>query len=204
MQLFIGLSSPGVNAAGVRGAQELATHEIAYGVNTYICDQNFERIEESTSITKGKSQGSVYKLCFEPNEKATEDGVGIKSIDSFSWKLGDDVEQFAVVDGEDFILSTTKCGMGKNKQICSVETMLGGAFYRTNGSLTGLGTATMTVGDRQVELMYDDWHQLHVEFVMTTSNTSTEHGSMKSLINNGGDSIETTVVESTSERTDGN
>ena len=193
----------GGNAAGVRGAQELATSEIGYGVNTFVCDQNLERIHESIS----KKQGSVFKLCFEPNEKAIEDGVGIKSIDSFTWKRGDSVEQFAVVDGEDFVLSTSQCGTGKNKRMCSLETMLGGAFYRNRGPVTGLGTATMIGSDslHVVQLIYDDWHQLNIEFVTATTDTAIENGSFESLMKDGGDSVETTVVvASTSERGDGN
>jgi hypothetical protein len=132
-------------------AGEQTAQELGYGVTVYACDANLKRVPAGQTP---QNQGSIHRVCFQPNEKATTDGVGIRSIDSFVWKRsGSNIEQVAVVSGRgDGVLSTLVCG----DYICHLETMLGADFYRSTGSVVGAGTATMTLGGGNVEMKFEE------------------------------------------------
>ena len=160
-------ASSTTDAAGVRGLASTAEPEqhyhpspytLGYGINVYECNENLERVAQHP-------EGSdVYKLCFEPNEKAIQDDIGILSIDYFSWKRpcqeNSDgnrmhLEQLAVLDMQVEQFSTLKCLGGK---ICTLETDLGSEFYRHIGKTEGYGTATLSIGG-VVEMKFEGLHK---------------------------------------------
>lgn len=132
-------------------AKKLFTED-GYGVNVYECDKKFERL--STENRQKKVQGSSYRVCFRPNEKALEDGVSIKSIDYFNWEMEhkDGVaEQAAIINGQDDgILSILHCE--EDGSLCYLESILGSPFYVDAGSVLGYGAATLTMDKGKVEM----------------------------------------------------
>lgn len=123
-----------------------------YAVNVFECDRSLKPL--SSENRQRKIPGSSYRLCFQPNENALEDGVGIESVDFFTWELNHRegvTEQKAVVNGNgDNILSVLTCQ--EDKKLCYLDSMLITAFYVDSGSVLGYGVATLTANKGQVEM----------------------------------------------------
>jgi hypothetical protein len=156
--------------------------ELGYGVRMYECDGKWNEV---TTTASPKSQGSILRVCFEPNAMAQADGVGIRSIDSFTWKKNnngndnDGAEQAAVVDGrDDGVLSSLECNDADT--ICSLDTMLGADFYSRGSSVYGVGTATMTMGSGSVETGIEEGGFAKVVSTSTMSGTSMSSSSSSS------------------------
>ncbi len=120
-----------------------STHD-GYSLEVFECDRNLKSLP--TAERQRKIPGSSYRLCFQPNEKALADGVGIERIDHFNWELQhrDGVaKQQAVINGNgDNVLSILTCT--ENKKLCYLDSMLVTAFYVDSGSVLGYGAATFT------------------------------------------------------------
>ena len=168
---------------------QLSAEELGYNVYAFLCNENLERISSNSK----NHQGSAYRACFEPNEKAKEDGVGIRTIDSFTWKLGDNTSQDAVIDGKaDEVLNILACGVGPNQHMCYAESMLNADFYHSRGYVTGVGVATMTIGSGKVEMNIEQdgdiatnangGFSVSATSSITTSTTTTTIGSAKKKI----------------------
>lgn len=121
-------------------------------MNVYECDRSLQPL--STEDRQQKVPGSSYRLCFQPNENALEDGIGIESIDSFTWELNHRegvTEQTAVVNGDgDNMLSLLTCQ--EDNKLCYLDSMLTTAFYVDSGSVLGYGVATLTGNKGKVEI----------------------------------------------------
>ena len=84
-----------------------------YGVHTYECDAQANEIR-NIDDRQEKKRGGVYLICFSPNEKAVEDGVGIAAINEFTWEMEHEdgtARQRAVINGSgDFALTDRRRG----------------------------------------------------------------------------------------------
>ena len=150
--LYLALMLPCTAVAAVR--QEINTSEdFGYGVDFFECDQEFNKIPwEKRHV---KNQGSVYRMCIQPNAKARQEGVGIKSVDKLIWHM-------TTVEAPGFV-STDAVTNGKAdnqinilseeipSQLFVLESMLPVSFYINPGAVQGLGLATMTKGSGDVE-----------------------------------------------------
>jgi hypothetical protein len=116
-----------------------------YLVIGYRCDAANDKVVIDLAIT----QGTVVKVCVEPDAEATADGIKMRSIDDFTWSRNspNTVNQPAIV-GRNRVaanqLTTLVCTGGQ--QICSFETILFAAFYTTPGAVLGAGVASMQFG----------------------------------------------------------
>lgn len=118
--------------------------EEGYAVEIFECDSNLEEL--STENRQVKTQGSSYRFCFRPNQKALDDDVGIERINYFNWELlhkKGTAEQRAVIDGVgDNILSILTCN--DDKKLCFLDSMLKAEFYVDSGSVLGYGLVTLS------------------------------------------------------------
>jgi hypothetical protein len=154
-------------ALTVVNAEETAV-ELGYGVRIYECDGNLEEL--SFDDRQVKRKGSVYRICFAPNQKAEADGVGISKIDHFTFETEHDkgtALQKAIENGaDDGAVTILTCGMGDSQNVCVLDTLLAAGFYRNTGSVLGTGEASMTKGAGKVEL--EKWlFQAKFNFVWT-------------------------------------
>ena len=151
---------------GVRGAVHHgpSSYEVGYEIDVYACDENMEQVHSTDQLAFLIDQGSVYKLCFEPNEKARLDGVHINAIGYFDWRrqgrtCEEYAQQVAVWDAKAVESSLLVCDDDYRVK-CSLETMLGEAFHHDTHQgqpITGYGTATLTTGDI-VALNFQGWN----------------------------------------------
>jgi hypothetical protein len=123
-----------------------------YKIEIFECDTNLEEL--STENRQRKIQGSSYRICFRPNQKALDDGIGIERIDYFNWELFHSrgvTEQKAVTDGNgDDILTVLTCKDDGN--LCYLDSMLISDFYVDAGSVLGYGEATLTENKGKIEM----------------------------------------------------
>lgn len=73
---------------------EVTRGEKSYGADAFLCNPDTGEIYESNIFT----QGNIISVCVKPNQEAIDDGLFLKSIDSFSWTR-EAVSQLAIVDG---------------------------------------------------------------------------------------------------------
>jgi hypothetical protein len=116
-----------------------------YLVIGYRCNANNEKVEINEAIT----QGTVVKVCVEPDAEATADGIKMRSIDDFTWsRVTPNVVNQPAIVGKNQVaanqLTTLVCIGGSQK--CSFETILFAAFYTTPGAVLGSGVASMQFG----------------------------------------------------------
>jgi hypothetical protein len=139
-------------AFAVSATEEQTAEELGYGVEVFECNNNLEELH--IDDRQPKNQGSVLRVCFRPNEKAKEDGVGIRRIEFFVWQMehADGLaEQYGVKNGRgDDVLSMLDCEA--DGTLCFLDTLLGTDFYRNRGSVEGVGEATMRIGMGAVPL----------------------------------------------------
>jgi len=149
-------------------AVEKTALELNYRVDAFECTDELEKIVDNDDKPK-KQIGTVYKICFEPNEVAREAGVGIKEINSWEWETSYDggvALQKAVIDGKGVGgLSYVECQDGG--KICSLDTMLTTEFYKNPGSVLGRGEASFTAGTGTVHVKQDIFQ---VGFTMSFTN----------------------------------
>jgi hypothetical protein len=128
--------------------------EMGYGVQVAECDADLEFIGSSSPDRQAKSQGSTMRICFRPNEKARDDGVGMRAVESFTWDMEHQdgaAVQVAVKNGkDDGMLSYLVCEEGS--QVCYLDTMLTANFYVNAGSVQGTGVAHLTFGSEPIEI----------------------------------------------------
>jgi hypothetical protein len=107
-----------------------------YGAEAYLCDPANPSEELDSNIF---SQGSVIQVCVKPNQKAIDDGLGLYSIDSFSWVKGY-VEQPAVVGGGSASNGLTQFSCSPFSTYCSFTSMLYADFYKATREPTSSPT----------------------------------------------------------------
>jgi hypothetical protein len=116
-----------------------------YLVVGYRCDANNNAVGNTDPI----NQGTVVKVCVEPDSEAIADGIKMRSIDDFTWTRSTPnvVNQPAII-GRNVVannqLTTLDCLPGD--AICTFDTILFAAFYTTPGAVLGSGVASMQFG----------------------------------------------------------
>jgi hypothetical protein len=127
---------------------------MGYGVEVAECDENLDFIAVSSPDRQVKSQGSTIRICFRPNEKARDDGIGMREVESFTWEMDHKdgtAEQVAVKNGkDDGMLSYLSCQEGS--KVCFLDTLLLANFYLNSGSVLGTGVAHLTFGSEPIEI----------------------------------------------------
>lgn len=153
-------------------AVEKTALELNYGVVAFECNDKLEMIVDQDDKSK-KIIGTVHRICFEPNQVASEAGVGIKKINSWEWETSYDggvAVQTAVTDGNGVGgLSHVECQDGG--KICLLDTMLTTDFYQNAGSVLGKGEASFTAGTGTVVAKKD---LFQVGFTMKFTNSDGE------------------------------
>jgi hypothetical protein len=179
-------------------ATEMTAQELGYRIDVYECDANLKMIP--TEDRQVKNQGSVYRVCFRPNNKALEDGVGIKEIHSFAWELETKkgvVEQQAVINGNgDDVLSILNCE--EDRKLCYLDSLLGSRFYVDPGSVLGYGEAYLTIGTGTVDM--EKWlFQYDFKFTMKNPDGTEMNGEEAAELMARMDDQEAVVVEANME-----
>eukprot|EP00536_Pseudo-nitzschia_multiseries_P012279 jgi/Psemu1/31570/gm1.31570_g len=132
---------------GAIATDQIAT-DLNYSVDVYECGEDLRELSEHQQ----KEFGSVYRVCFEPNQAAKDAGVAIKTLDSWEWSTSLQtglVVQPAVVDGNATIgLSVFECL--ENGKKCYLDSIFGLNFYENQLSVQGRGEASMTFGTSTV------------------------------------------------------
>jgi hypothetical protein len=152
--------------------------EMGYGVEVAECDADLNWIAATSPDRQTKShQGgtsSIIRICFRPNEKARDDGIGMRMVESFTWEMeheGGTAIQVAVKDGkDDGVLSYLNCqeeeeqqqqqqqqGSSQQQTVCFLDTLLGTNFYVNAGSVLGTGVAHLAFGSGDEPIDIEKW-----------------------------------------------
>jgi hypothetical protein len=121
-----------------------------YQVEGYQCTYGNQPLSE-LQLALSRNQGSLIRVCVRPDETARDDGIYMRSIDSFVFErdyggaIGK-VTQVAIVNGEeaDNLLTLLYCTAGD--EICAFESLLMAIFFRLSGAVDGTGIASMQFG----------------------------------------------------------
>ena len=126
--------------------------EDGYRIEIFECDNHLDEL--STENRQRKIQGSSYRICFRPNDKALEDDIGIESITHFKWelehKLGVTAQQAVLNNAGDNILTMLTCN--DDGKLCYLDSMLTADFYVDAGSVLGYGEAIFKGNKGTVEM----------------------------------------------------
>lgn len=141
-----------IGALNVRDKDKLIqTANQAYEVEGYQCDYSNEPLSE-LDLALSRNQGSIIRVCVRPNDEARNNGIFMRSIDSFVFERNYGgsigmVSQVAIENKEpaDNLLTILYCEPGD--RICVFETILMATFFRLPGSVEGSGLASMQFGD---------------------------------------------------------
>ena len=136
--------SDGFDVADVSVApkdQLLSTAAQAYTVQGYMCDFGTDTLADtSTALT----QGSLITVCVKPNQDGIDDGIKMRSIDSFIWTRGA-TSQAAIATNTAASNSLTTYDsadcIGLN--YCQFSSILFAEFYATSGLVSGSGVSSM-------------------------------------------------------------
>jgi hypothetical protein len=121
-----------------------------YLIDGYQCDA-FGVELDAAALAATRNQGSVIKVCVEPDQEARESGIYMRSIDSFTFIRSDvtpPIEQPAITGpntASNNGLTAVTCSRGLAQ--CWFETILFAAFYASPGSVGGEGVGSMQFGD---------------------------------------------------------
>ena len=115
----------------------------AYQVVGFLCNPD----NSVSTSTEALNQGSVVRVCVEPETEAKNDGIKMRSIDSFSFSR-DTFTQQAIVGGSEApnLLTTYDSGACRGSDTCAFETILFANFYSSVGAVNGAGVASMQFG----------------------------------------------------------
>ena len=87
-----------------------------YGVEAYLCDPANPTVQIAITEENAPQQGSLVSVCIAPDAAASEDGVVMSNIDTFTWTR-DSIEQPAIENGEQATnppLTTMSCEAGSS------------------------------------------------------------------------------------------
>ena len=154
---LVALATAAINVSAnddAAAAVHKTASEMGYGVEVAECDADLDFIATNSPDRQVKSQGSTIRICFRPNEKARDDGIGMRAVDSFTWEMehaDGTAIQLAVKDGkDDGMLSYLVCEEGS--KVCFLDTLLGANFYLNPGSVQGKGVAHLTFGSEPIDI----------------------------------------------------
>ena len=97
----------------------------SYDVNAYLCNPSFP---ETQLVGNLFSQGSLVSVCVTPAQAAIDDGLLMKSVDSFNWVKGP-IEQPAVTTGAAAGNQLTYLSCQELSLHCSLSTVLYADFF---------------------------------------------------------------------------
>jgi hypothetical protein len=132
----------------------IKTASQAYQVEGYQCDAVNEPLSEA-ELTATRNQGSIIRVCVRPDQTARDDGIFMRFIDSFAWErdyggvIGV-VTQPAVENREAASNQLTDLYCTSGDAVCSFDTVLFAALFRTPGAITGSGIASLQFGSDPV------------------------------------------------------
>ena len=121
-----------------------------YLIEGYQCDAAGDELD-AAALAATRNQGSVIKVCVEPDLEARDSGIFMRSVDLFTFIRGDvtpPIEQEAITgpnQASNNGLTAVTCTRGDAK--CSFETILFAAFYASPGSVGGTGVGSMQFGN---------------------------------------------------------
>ena len=148
--LYVDLSD-GFDIGEVNVAPKLKGFNTAnqvYLIDGYQCDFFGDELSGS-AIAATRNQGSVIKVCVEPDREARNAGIKMRSIDSFTFtsRLFPAISQPAITapnTASDNGLTTVTCTAGVD--MCWFETLLFAGFYGSPGTVAGEGIGSMQFG----------------------------------------------------------
>jgi len=98
-------------------------------------------------LGRARNQGEVVTVCVQPEEDAINDGIKMRSIDSFTFTR-DNFSQVAIVNkaAAPNLLTTYEPTQCRGYETCWFETILFANFYTSVGAVEGSGIASMQFG----------------------------------------------------------
>jgi hypothetical protein len=121
-----------------------------YLIEGFQCDAGGVELD-AEALAATRNQGSVIKVCVQPDEEARDSGIFMRSVDSFTFIRSDvtpPIEQPAI-EGPNTAsnngLTAITCSRGLAQ--CNFETILFAAFYATPGTVGGEGVGSMQFGN---------------------------------------------------------
>jgi hypothetical protein len=132
-----------------------------YRVRAYQCGVGENELTQGEKDAT-RVQGSVIKVCVTPDTDAQQDGIFMRSIDSFSFirdpDSGNPIEQVAIVNQAEAVnlLTSYTNADCKGTLVCHFSTILFANFYTSVGSVDGAGIASMQFGSAARRLRSDD------------------------------------------------
>lgn len=125
---------------------------VTYGVDTYECDKELNWLDGDNAQIK--EIGSIYRVCFAPNQATLDAGIKIEKLESWEWSTSPDVSFKPISDGESIPhLSSFSCIREGN--LCFFDSILTSAFYKNPATVEGVGEAVLTNGAGKVTVKYD-------------------------------------------------
>jgi hypothetical protein len=158
------------NTVSFNGAQ------LSFSLNAYDCTD----IQDDGML----SQGEVIRVCIEPFPDAIRDGFCMLAIEWYTYTkfyyildietnttTSTNVTQVVVVDREVSTngLSRLTCVQGTTQ--CSIETMLYGKFFDSDGDVIATGLATIQLGDH-VDITRTRTRTRRMMMLKTTTNSN--------------------------------
>ncbi len=117
-----------------------------YYVDGYLCDDNLQPIAYMVPVV----QGVKVRVCVQPTDDALQDGVYMRSVDSFRYQRqkpegGLLVTQVALRDGKSADPAMTEHFCERGWELCYFDTILKADFYFGPGRVIGYGEAWLQV-----------------------------------------------------------
>ena len=129
----------------------IKTASQSYQVEGYQCDAFTNEPLSEAELAASRNQGTIIRVCVRPDQTARDDGIFMRSIDSFAWERDYDgvigiVTQPAVENREPASNQLTDLYCTSGDAVCAFETILFAALFRTPGAITGSGIASLQFG----------------------------------------------------------
>jgi len=129
--------------------QLINTAAQAYTVEGYMCNPGTDTAVADAAAAL--NQGSLITVCIKPDADGINDGIKMRTVDSFEWTR-DATTQAAIESGAaagNLLTSfdETACSGG---DYCQFSSILFAAFYATEGQVAGNGVASMQFGTRRL------------------------------------------------------
>jgi hypothetical protein len=175
------------------------TANINYGVRAYQCHDNLEELTPNEKLVS-RGQGSIIKVCITPDADASDDGIFMRSIDSFAVysTSSDTISQDIIVNNAAATnqLTSYDSTLCKGSVVCYFSTIFYAGFYTSAASqVAGSGIATMQYGSNRRlrsgddrNLQDDDAGEAEFEFefrVVKATETSSPASSIGAILMTG-------------------
>jgi hypothetical protein len=130
----------------------LKTANEVYQVVGYQCNaQNVPLNEFQMALSR--NQGSIVRVCVRPDDRAVEDGIYMRAIESFVFDrdyggaIGK-ITQIAIENRQTALNQLTVLFCSSGDAVCAFESILMAVFYRFSGAVQGYGVASMQFGSQ--------------------------------------------------------